>query len=85
MFLGGLGLIALYQPMSLGNFLVLAAVSQGLVALDNLVSIKITKRIWRPVWDWERGARDPASTIAAWRAAATLPLEYARRTIRRAR
>jgi adenylate cyclase len=83
-FLGGLGLVALYQPMSWNNFLVLAGVSQALVGLDNVVSIKVTKRIWRPVREWERGARDPASTIAAWRAAATLPLEYTRRTMRRA-
>ncbi len=83
-FLGGLGLIAVYQPISWSNFLVLAGVSQALVSLDNVVSIKITKRIWRPVLAWERDARDPASTIAAWRAAATLPLEYTRRIIRRA-
>lgn len=83
-FLGGLGLIALYRPMSGNQFLVLAVVSQALVSLDNVVSIKITKRIWRPVRAWERGARDPASTIEAWRAAATLPLEYTRATVRRA-
>src|SRR5947199_4700953 len=83
-FLGGLGLIELYRPMTWNQFLVLAAVSQALVALDNVLSIKITKRIWRPVWAWERGARDPDSTIEAWRAAATLPLEYTRQTVRRA-
>jgi len=83
-FLGGLGLIELYRPMSWNQFLVLAAVSQALVLLDNVISIKITKRIWRPVRVWERGARDTASTIEAWRAAATLPLEYTRRTLRRA-
>ncbi|TMM01431.1 MAG: adenylate/guanylate cyclase domain-containing protein [Actinobacteria bacterium] len=83
-FLAGLGLIELYRPMSWNQFLVLAAVSQALVLLDNVISIKITKRIWRPVRVWERGARDTASTIEAWRAAATLPLEYTRRTLRRA-
>jgi adenylate cyclase len=83
-FLGGLGLIALYQPMSGRDFLILAVVSQALVAVDNVVSIKVTKRLWRPVREWERGATDPASVIAAWRAAATLPLEYVRNTVRRA-
>ena len=83
-FLAGLGLIELYRPMSWNQFLVLAAVSQALVLLDNVISIKITKRIWRPVRVWERGAGDTASTIEAWRAAATLPLEYTRRTLRRA-
>lgn len=82
-FLGGLGLLALYQPISLSDFAVLTAVSQVLVTVDNVVSIKLTKRIWRPVRAWERGARDERSTIEAWRALATLPLEYTRRTLRR--
>jgi len=77
--LGGMGLLSLYQPMSGGNFWLLVGVSQALVALDNVISIKLTMRMWRPVRAWERGARDEASTVAAWRALATLPLEYARR------
>jgi class 3 adenylate cyclase len=77
--LGGLGLLRLYQPMSGTHFLVLVGVSQGLVAVDNLVSIKLTRHMWRPVRRWEAGARDAASTIAAWEALATLPLEYLRR------
>jgi class 3 adenylate cyclase len=83
-FLGGLGLLALYQHISLSDFLLLALVSQVLVSIDNVVSIKLTKQIFRPVRAWERGARDEASTIEAWRALATLPLEYTRRTLRRA-
>jgi class 3 adenylate cyclase len=83
-FLGGLGLLALYQHMSSGTFWLLVAISQALVALDNSLSIKLTKRIWRPVRAWERGARGEASTVEAWRAVATLPLEYSRRTLRRA-
>ena len=77
--LGGMGLLSLYQPMSSANFWLLVGVLQALVAVDNLISIKLTKRMWRPVRAWERGARDEASTIAAWTALATLPLEYARR------
>jgi class 3 adenylate cyclase len=77
--LGGLALLRLYQPMSWGAFWELVAISQGLISLDNLLSIKVTKRMWRPVRVWERGARDDASTIAAWCSAATLPLEYLRR------
>jgi adenylate cyclase len=77
--LGGLGLLELYQHVSEKNFWVLFAVSQGLVAIDNLISIKLTRRMWRPVWKWEQGARDEASTIAAWTALATLPIEYVRR------
>lgn len=77
--LGGLGLLSLYQPMSARAFLVLAGVSQALVGVDNLISIKLTRRMWRPVRRWERGARDEASTVAAWQALATLPIEYLRR------
>jgi class 3 adenylate cyclase len=75
---GGLGLLSLYQSMH-GKFWLLFAVAQALVSLDNLVSIKLTRRMWRPVWAWERGARDDAATIAAWTALATLPLTYLRR------
>jgi adenylate cyclase len=35
--------------------------------------------MWRPVQAWERGACDEASTVAAWEALATLPIEYLRR------
>ena len=77
--LGGLGLLTLYQPMRTRDFLILLGASQALVAVDNLISIKLTLRMWRPVRAWERGARDEAATIAAWTAAATLPIEYTRR------
>ena len=49
-----------------------------LVSIDNLISIKLTRRIWRPVRAWERGHRDPRPVVAAWTALATLPLEYVR-------
>jgi adenylate cyclase len=77
--LGGIGLLTLYQKVPDRKLWVLIIVSQLLVSLDNLVSIKLTLRMWRPVWAWERGARDEASTIEAWLALATLPVEYFRR------
>jgi adenylate cyclase len=77
--LGGLGLLSLYQPLSERQFWLLVGVSQALVALDNLTSIKVTRRMWEPVRRWERGARDADSTVAAWTALATLPFEYFRR------
>jgi adenylate cyclase len=76
---GGMVLLRLYQAMSDSDFVLLLVISQALVALDNLISIQLTRRMWRPVWEWERGARDHASTVAAWTAAATLPLAYFRR------
>ena len=73
---GGMGLLRLYEYMSPGDFWLLTAVSQTLVAIDNTIAIKLTRRMWRPVWAWEQGARDEASTAAAWNALATLPLRY---------
>jgi adenylate cyclase len=75
---GGLGLLSLYEPMSAGRFWVLIGVSQALVTIDNLVSIKLTRRLWAPYRRWERGDRDADSTVAAWLALATLPIKYLR-------
>src|SRR5436305_8103054 len=76
--LGGIGLLILYVPMSSKDFWLLVAVSQAIVSVDNAVSIKLTRRMWRPVRAWERGHRDEDTVIAAWAALATLPLEYTR-------
>jgi adenylate cyclase len=80
--LGGLGLLALYQPMSAAAFWLLVGVSQALVWIDNMIGYRLTRHLWEPVRRWERGARDPASTVAAWEAIATLPIRYIR-TLRR--
>jgi class 3 adenylate cyclase len=77
--LGGISLLPLYINVSESNFWLLVGVSHELVSLDNLISIKLTRRMWRPVWRWERGDRSEASTIDAWTALATLPVEYIRR------
>lgn len=76
---GGMALLGLYQPISTGDFWLLVGVSQALVSIDNTISLKVTWKLWRPVRAWERGRRDEASTVAAWTALATLPLEYVRR------
>ncbi|MHB8692893.1 MAG: adenylate/guanylate cyclase domain-containing protein [Solirubrobacteraceae bacterium] len=76
---GGLGLLWLYEHMSDADFWLLCGISQVLVAIDNAISIKLTRRMWRPVWAWERGARDPASTVAAWSTLATLPITLFKR------
>jgi class 3 adenylate cyclase len=75
---GGVALLSLYQPLSHRQFWLLVAISQALVIADNAISIKLTRQMWRPVWAWERGARDRAGTVAAWTALATLPVEYVR-------
>jgi class 3 adenylate cyclase len=80
--LAGLGLLALYQPMTAAHFWILIAVSQILVAIDNGASIGLTRRMWRPVRAWERAResqRTPQMTVAAWKALVTLPADYVRR------
>jgi hypothetical protein len=63
---GGLALLSLYEPMTDKQFWLLVAVSQVLVSIDNLISIKLTRRMWRPVRAWELGHRDPQTVVAAW-------------------
>jgi class 3 adenylate cyclase len=75
---GGLALLTVYHKVSAKTFLELLIVAEALVALDNALCSKVVWRMWRPVRAWQDGARDEASTIAAWRALATLPYEYVR-------
>jgi adenylate cyclase len=74
----GMGLFTLYQSIPDEKFWILVAVSQAIALIDNCISIVYTRKVWRPVRAWERGARDERSTVAAWTAAATLPLEFSR-------
>jgi adenylate cyclase len=80
--LAGVGLLSLYEPLSATQFWVLTAVSQGVVAVDNALSVKLTRRLWAPFARWEHGdhegGRDQELTVAAWLALATLPIEYVR-------
>src|SRR5829696_7142579 len=77
--LGGLLLLRLYQPMSNRTFLVLLLVAELLVALDNVASTLLARRLLRPVRAWLEGARDRAGTAAAWRSLAGMPSDYTRR------
>ena len=79
--LAGLSLLLLYTPMSLGQFLLLVGISQLLLGLDNLASIKGVRTMWAPVRAWEAtppDRRTPQQTIAAWRTLVTLPAEHLR-------
>lgn len=77
--LGGIVLLRLYQPMSNSTFLLLLVVAELLVALDNVSSTMLARRLLRPVGAWLGGARDRTATAAAWRALASLPSDYTRR------
>jgi class 3 adenylate cyclase len=77
--LGGIVLLRLYQPMSNRSFVLLLVVATVLVALDNVSSTMLARRLLRPVGSWLEGARDRKATAAAWRALASLPSDYTRR------
>src|SRR3954453_20648192 len=65
--LGGVGLLTLYVHLSHGAFWRILAVSQALVVVENLVSLKIPHRLVRPADPWLQGERNPQTGLAAWR------------------
>ncbi|MCW2951373.1 MAG: adenylate/guanylate cyclase with integral rane sensor [Conexibacter sp.] len=77
--LGGIVLLRLFQPMSGRTFAVLLVVAELLVALDNVSSTRLARRLLRPVDAWLAGARDRTATTDAWRALAAMPSDYTRR------
>jgi class 3 adenylate cyclase len=76
--LGGVGLLTLYVDVSHAAFWRILIVSQVLVVIENLVSLKIAHKLVRPADPWLRGERTPETALAAWRALAGLPLDYLR-------
>src|SRR4051794_37685846 len=74
----GVLLLWLYQDMSTGQFLRILAVSEALVLLDNVFSLKATFHLLRPSDPWLRGTRSPDTAVDAWRALAGLPLDFLR-------
>jgi adenylate cyclase len=74
----GVAMLTLYQRESTGEFLVQVAVIEGLIAVENLVSLRVTSRALRPADAWLRGDRSAEAAVAAWRALVELPVEYLR-------
>ncbi|MGI8559756.1 MAG: adenylate/guanylate cyclase domain-containing protein [Solirubrobacteraceae bacterium] len=77
--LGGVGLLSLYVPLSSYQLLHILAVAAALVVVENVLSLRLVFRLVGAADPWLRGARDPQSAAAAWRALAGLPLDFARR------
>ena len=75
----GVAMFSLYVDMSLGAFLRLALVGCGLQFLWSLLAVSLHRRLTRPIVEWMQGARAFEPTVAAWRAAVSLPLELVRR------
>ena len=76
--LGGVGLLTLYERMSDAHLVHILLVAEGLVVLDNVLSISFLFRLVRGADPWLRGERDEASARAAWRALAGLPVDFIR-------
>jgi adenylate cyclase len=77
------GLVAMaamvvYFDMTFGQFLRMEVAELLLFVVDAVLAIRFALHRIEPVTAWLRGERDAAATIAAWRAAATLPLELLR-------
>jgi class 3 adenylate cyclase len=75
----GLGLLTIYQDISLAQFVWLAAASAVVTVIENFVSLRLAGRLLEPAQPWLNGDRSAASATAAWRALADLPPEYLQR------
>jgi hypothetical protein len=75
----GISLLVLYQEMSSAQFVRLVLVAMALVALDNVLELRVVRRFLAPAQAWLDGAHVPVAAAAAWHALARLPVDYARR------
>jgi adenylate cyclase len=76
--LGGYVVMALYIDMSVGQFLVLFAAEEAIWVIDAALAIRFALPRMAPVESWLRREQDEETTLAAWRAAAGLPLDLLR-------
>jgi len=74
--LAGLWMLRLYQPMTTREFLTIVAVGELLVLIEIAVAAPYAMRLMRPAQPWLDGSRNPAAVQEAWRALATLPVEF---------
>ena len=76
--LGGVGLLRLYQTMSVGALVTIIVGTQVLLAIENAFGLRAAFRLVRPADPWLRGDRTPETALAAWRALAGLPFDFLR-------
>jgi adenylate cyclase len=74
--------LATYVQVSAGEFLRLLVFGLAFFVTHNALYARIVRRLLLPVVSWLRGERGERQTVAAWRAAAGLPLELLRRDLR---
>jgi class 3 adenylate cyclase len=72
----GVVLLRLYQDMTVGELLTIAAVVVGLVLVENLLALRVALRLVRPAEPWLRGGRTPEEAVRAWCALAGLPIDF---------
>jgi len=65
--------LSAYVHMSLGQFLRLALLACAFQLLYSLLILPLQRRLTRPVNEWLEGDRTDDATVAAWRAAVSLP------------
>jgi adenylate cyclase len=75
----GVGLLTLYTDMSTAEFWRILIVALALTTLENIHSTRAARDLTRPARRWLEGDHREATTVAAWRATATLPGELLRR------
>src|SRR3954447_2135551 len=74
----GVGVLALYVPVSLGEFVLLAAAAVVGQEFYAQLSLRYFRGSLSPLSAWLAGQRSEESTVSAWQAAASMPFELLR-------
>jgi adenylate cyclase len=74
----GAAALSLYVPVSLGQFLLLAALAVAGQEGYGLLVLRLFRARLRPVEQWIGGEQGERRTVAAWSAAASMPFELLR-------
>ena len=76
---GAIALLSIYEPMSVGQYLVIVAVTCAATTIGTLYGWWRGLESLRPLVGWLRGERDPELAPAAWRAAVGVPIDFVTR------
>lgn len=74
--LGGVLALTLYQEMTTGQALAVAAATVALTVLENALALGVALRLASPARAWLAGDRSPVAAVEAWRALAGLPVDF---------
>jgi hypothetical protein len=74
--LAGVGLLRLYQDMSAGDLLLIAAAVVALVFVENVLAARVSVRLVEPAGAWLSGDRTGRTAVQAWTALAGLPQDF---------